>query len=211
MSKGAAPIRIMVVEDQRLVLQGIVALLSMYKEFEVVGEATDVATAIALYHQLSPDVTLVDLRLGPHSGVDVIREVRATQIRARFLVLTTFDGEVDVARALQAGAQGYLLKGVTRAVLSEAIKAVHAGGRYVPREIAERVLPQPPGSEVTEREREVLERIAEGLTNKEIAVALHISEPTVKSHVNSLFAKLEVTDRTRALVVAARRGLVRIG
>lgn len=204
------PIRIMVVEDQLLVLQGIVALLSMYKEFEVVGEAADVPSAIALHKKLTPDVTLVDLRLGAHSGVDFITAVRAQESRARFLVLTTFDGEADVARALQAGAQGYLLKGVTRGVLSEAIKAIHAGRRYVPHEIAERVLPQPPGSELTEREQVVLEKIAEGLNNKEIAVALRISEATVKSHIHSLFAKLEVTDRTRALVVATRRGLVRI-
>jgi DNA-binding NarL/FixJ family response regulator len=205
-----ARVRLIVVDDHALVRQGIVALLRMHDDLEVVAETGDADEARALAATHQPDVLLVDLRLGADSGADLIRGLRADGSRARFLVLTTYDGEDDVTRALQAGAHGYLLKGATRTELHDAIEIIARGGRYVPREIALRVLPQPPGSELTDREREVLRHIAGGLDNAEIAAALGISERTVKSHINSLFAKLEVSDRTKALVVAARRGLVRL-
>lgn len=210
MSETPRRIRVMVVEDHSLVRQGIVALLAMHQEFEMVAEAADADSARTLYRSQMPDVTLVDLRLGAANGADLIRELRAADPKGRFLVLTTYDGDDDISRALQAGALGYLLKGATRAVLCEAIRTVDAGHRYVPHEIAERVLPQPAGTQLTDREREVLCHIAQGLGNKDIAEALGISERTVKSHVNSVFAKLDVTDRTKALVVAVRRGLVRL-
>jgi len=203
-------IQVMVIEDHLMVRQGIVALLAMQSDLEVVAEAGDGESALSIFRENRPDVTLVDLRLPKRNGVEVIRTLRDESPRSRFLVLTTYDGEDDISQALQAGASGYLLKGAGRTELTEAIRAVHAGRRYVPPELAERVLPRPAGDSLTERELEVLHRIAKGLGNKEIGVELGISESTVKGHVNNLLAKLGVTDRTKALVVAIRRGLVRV-
>lgn len=203
-------IRVMLIEDHTMVRQGIVALLEMQPDLEVVAEAGDGEAALPTFRQHRPDVTLVDLRLPKKDGVAVIRALRDEFPRSRFLVLTTYDGEDDISQALQAGASGYLLKGAGRAELSEAIRAVHAGRRYVPPELAERVLPRPDADSLTDREVEVLERIARGLGNKEIGAELGISESTVKGHVNNILAKLGVTDRTKALVVALRRGLVRV-
>jgi DNA-binding NarL/FixJ family response regulator len=205
-----APIRVLVVEDHVVVRQGIAALLQMQKDFEVVGEAGDGDAAIEAFRQHRPDVTLIDLRIPRKDGVEVIRQLRREFPASRFLVLTTYDSEDDISRALQAGASGYLLKGVGRATLTDAIRLLHAGRRYIPPEIADRVLPRPPGEELTEREVQVLRRIAEGLSNKEIGEQLGISESTVKGHMNNLLSKLGVTDRTKALVLALRRGLVHI-
>jgi two-component system NarL family response regulator len=203
-------IQVMVIEDHLMVRQGIVALLAMQGDLEVVAEAGDGESALEIFRQHRPDVTLVDLRLPKRNGVEVIRTLRDESPRSRFLVLTTYDGEDDISQALQAGASGYLLKGASRTELTEAIRAVHAGRRYIPPELAERVLPRPAGDSLTDRELEVLYRIAKGLGNKEIGAELGISESTVKGHVNNLLAKLGVTDRTKALVVAIRRGLVRV-
>lgn len=201
----------MLVEDHVVIRQGLASLLARHENFLVVGEAGDMATARAIYEQAAPDVTLVDLRLGEERGVDLIRDLRARFTGGRFLVLTTYDGADDISRALEAGARGYLLKGMSRSVLVEAIETVHAGGRYVPRELAERLLPGPGEPTLTEREQDVLRHIAEGLDNREIGRALGIAESTVKTHVASLYAKLEVDDRTKALITAVRRGLVRLG
>jgi DNA-binding NarL/FixJ family response regulator len=206
-----ARLRVMIVEDHALVRQGIVALLRLEDEFEVVAEVSDGEQALPAFRAQRPDVTLVDLRLPRRTGVDVIRALRAEFPGSRFLVLTTFDGEQDVSRALHAGAQGYLLKGMDRDTLVAAIRAVHAGKRYIPQAIADRLLPAGgDGDELSPREREVLTCIASGMTNREIADELTITESTVKAHVNSLLSKLGVTDRTKALVVAVRRGLVRL-
>jgi DNA-binding NarL/FixJ family response regulator len=204
-------VRVVVFEDHTMVREGIVALLEMYPDFEVVGQAGDGEAAITQWLSLRPDVALVDLRMPGRDGVAVIAAVRHQVPSARFLVLTTYDGEDDVSRALQAGARGYLLKGATRATLADAIRAVHAGQRYVPPDLADRVLPRPSEEALTEREAEVLHRIAQGMSNKEIADALAISEHTVKGHVKNVLGKLGVTDRTKALVEAVRRGLVHLG
>jgi DNA-binding NarL/FixJ family response regulator len=204
-------VRVVVFEDHTMVREGIVALLEMYPDFEVVGQAGDGEEAITQWLSLRPDVALVDLRMPGRDGVAVIAAVRHQVPGARFLVLTTYDGEDDVSRALQAGARGYLLKGATRATLADAIRAVHAGQRYVPPDLADRVLPRPSEEALTEREAEVLHRIAQGMSNKEIADALAISEHTVKGHVKNVLGKLGVTDRTKALVEAVRRGLVHLG
>jgi two-component system NarL family response regulator len=203
-------IRVMVIEDHQMVRQGLVALLAMQDDLEVVAEAGDGESALAIFHQRRPDVTLVDLRLPGRDGVDVIRALRAESPRSRFLVLTTYDGENDVSHALQAGASGYLLKGASATALTDAIRTIHAGRRYVPIELAERVLPRPTADTLTDREVEVLHRIAQGMGNRDIGADLGISERTVKGHVNNLLSKLGVTDRTKALVVAIRRGLVRV-
>jgi DNA-binding NarL/FixJ family response regulator len=200
----------MVFEDHVMIREGIVALLQMQKEFEVVGEAGDGESAIALYRKRPPDVALVDLRMPGKGGVEVIRTLRMEFPAGHFLVLTTYDGEDSVVRALQAGARGYLLKGASRATLAEAIRTVHAGNRYIPPDLADRVLPRPQDEVLSEREVEVLRAIAQGMNNKEIGASLQISESTVKGHVNHLLAKLKVTDRTKALVVAVKRGLIQI-
>jgi two-component system, NarL family, response regulator len=203
-------IRVAVFDDHTMVREGIVALLQMQEDFEIVGQAGDGGAAIEVYRAHRPDVALVDLRMPGKDGVAVISAVRQEFPGARFLVLTTYDGEDDVSRALHAGARGYLLKGASRAALSEAIRAVHAGQRYVTPDLADRLLPRPSDEELTDREIEVLRAIAKGMANKEIAEALKISESTVKGHVNNLLAKLGVSDRTKALVVALRRGLVQL-
>jgi len=203
-------IRVAVFEDHTMVREGIIALLEMHADLEVVGQAGDGDGAITAWRQLRPDVALIDLRMPGKDGVAVIAAVRQEQPGARFLVLTTYDSEDDVSRALQAGARGYLLKGATRATLVDAIRSVHAGHRYVPPDVADRVLPRPSEEALTEREAEVLHRIAQGMSNKEIGDALGISEHTVKGHVKNVLGKLGVTDRTKALVEAVRRGLVQL-
>jgi DNA-binding NarL/FixJ family response regulator len=203
-------IRVAVFEDHTMVREGIVALLEMHADLEVVGQAGDGAAAIEVWRKVRPDVALIDLRMPIENGVAVIAALRQEQPSARFLVLTTYDSEDDVSRALQAGARGYLLKGATRATLVDAIRSVHAGHRYVPPDLADRLLPRPSDEALTERESEVLHRIAQGMSNKEIGDALGISEHTVKGHVKNVLGKLGVTDRTKALVEAVRRGLVHL-
>jgi DNA-binding NarL/FixJ family response regulator len=207
---GKATVRVMICEDHVIVREGLVSLLEATEDFQIVAEAGDGAAALELYRQHRPDVTLIDLRMPRVDGVEVIRTIRREFPGSRFLVLTTYDGEDDITRALQAGASGYLLKGTNRATLRDAIRLVHAGRRYLPPELAERVIPGGAAVELTERELEVLRRIAEGLSNREIGDQLGISESTVKTHVNHLLGKLGVTDRTKALVLALKRGLVQI-
>jgi DNA-binding NarL/FixJ family response regulator len=209
-SDGRPVIRVMVCEDHVIVREGLVSLLEATADFQVIAEAGDGQTAIELYRQQRPDVTLIDLRMPRLDGVEVIRTIRREFPGSRFLVLTTYDSEDDITRALQAGASGYLLKGTNRTTLRDAIRLVHAGRRYLPPEVADRVIPGGAAIELTERELEVLRRIAEGLSNREIGDQLGISESTVKTHVNHLLGKLGATDRTKALVLALKRGLVHI-
>jgi two-component system NarL family response regulator len=203
-------IRVAVFDDHAMVREGIVALLEMQEDIEVVGQAGDGESAVALYRQARPDVALVDLRMPRQDGLSVIRALRSEFPGCRLLVLTTYDSEDDVSRALQAGARGYLLKGATRTALTEAIRAVHAGQRYVPADLADRVLPRPADETLSERERDVLRRIAAGMSNKQIGDTLGISENTVKGHVNHILAKLGVSDRTQALVTALKRGIIHL-
>jgi len=206
----SARIRVSVFEDHTMVREGIVALLQMHEDFEVVGQAGDGESALESYRQQRPDVALVDLRMPKKDGVAVIRALRDEFPGSRLLVLTTYDGEDEVSRALQAGARGYLLKGAGRAALTEAIRCVHAGRRYVPPELADRILPRPDDEALSGRELEVLKGIARGQSNEAIGDALGIAENTVKGHVNHLLAKLGVNDRTNALLVALKRGLVQL-
>ena len=202
------PIRIMVVEDHAIVRQGLVALLRTVPEFTIVAEAGDGRKAIELYRQHRPDVTLMDLRLPQMNGVEAIERIRLEFPQARIIVLTTFDGDEDIFRALQAGARGYLLKGMTGDELMEAIRSVFAGKSRIPAPVAERLAERMGAPALTARETEVLELIVGGNSNKEIAGALHISEATVKTHINSLLGKLGVTDRTQAATTALQRGIV---
>jgi len=201
-------IRVLVVEDHNVVRQGLVALLNVAEGLEVVGEAADGAEAVAQYRKFKPDITLVDLRLPRMSGVDVIQRVRMEQPHARFIVLTTYDGDEDIYRALKAGAKAYLLKGMTSQELISTIRVVHEGKSHIPPAIAERLAERVGAEELTPREFDVLEQIVYGKSNKEIAAELDVSEATVKTHINSLLSKLGVTDRTQAATAAIQRGIV---
>jgi len=206
----SSPIRILVVEDHHVVRQGLIALLSVTDGIEVVGQAADGQEAIAQFEATHPDVTLIDLRLPKMSGVEVIQRVRTGHANARFIVLTTYDGDEDIFRALQAGARAYLLKGMTVEVLVSTIRSVHAGKSCIPPVIAQRLAERMSTEQLTQREQDVLEQIVKGKSNKEIGTELDISEATVKTHINNLLGKLGVTDRTQAATAAIQRGLVQL-
>jgi two-component system NarL family response regulator len=203
-------IRVFVVEDHTVVRQGLIALLSSAPEIEVVGFAKDGQDAADRYVSLMPDVTLMDLQMPVMSGVEAIQQIRRTLPAARFIVLTTFDGDEDIYRAMQAGARAYLLKGMGIEELVQAIQAVHAGRGRIPSVIAEKLAQRVSSDELSAREVEVLRRIVAGRANKEIASDLHITEATVKSHVNSLLGKLGASDRTHAAVLGLQRGIVHL-
>ncbi len=201
-------IRVLIVEDHNVVRQGLVALLNVAEGLKVVGEAADGVEAIAQIRKHQPDITLIDLRLPRMSGVDVIERIRMETPQARFIVLTTYDGDEDIYRALKAGARAYLLKGMTSEELIATIRAVHAGKSHIPPVIAQRLAERMGTENLTPREFDVLEQIVDGKSNKEIAAELKVSEATVKTHINSVLSKLDVTDRTQAATAAIRRGLV---
>jgi DNA-binding NarL/FixJ family response regulator len=201
-------IRVLVVEDHHVVRQGLVALLNVVDGLEVVGEAADGVEAITQFRKHKPDVTLMDLRLPRMGGVDVIQRIRVETPHARFVVLTTYDGDEDIYKALKAGARAYLLKGMTTDELVATIRTVHAGKSHIPPAIAERLAERMGTEDLTIRELDVLEQIVQGKSNKEIGTELDISEATVKTHINSLLSKLGVTDRTQAATAAIRRGIV---
>ena len=203
-------IRTMVVEDHHVVRQGLVALLNVMPEIEIVGEASDGFQAVELHRHLQPDITLMDLQLPNLGGVAAITRIRAENPAARIIVLTTFDGDEDIFRSLQAGAKAYLLKGMTIDDLLKTIRLVHAGKTSISPEIAEKLAERAGAEDLTPREHAVLERIVAGRANKEIASDLAISEATVKTHVNNLLSKLGVSDRTNAVTVAIQRGLVHL-
>lgn len=202
------PIRILVVEDHNIVRQGVVALIKTVPDMEVVAEAADGVQAVELFRKHRPDVTLMDLRLPRMGGVEAVKGIRAEFPNARVIVLTTFDGDENIFRALQAGARGYLLKDMFGDELMEAIRVVHAGKTRIPPEIAQRLAERMGGPSLTTRELEVLELIVAGKSNKEIGNQLSISEATVKTHINNLLSKLGVSDRTQAATSAIQRGIV---
>jgi len=203
-------IRILLVEDHQVVRQWLVALLSATDDLEVVGSVGDGLEAVQVFRKTRPDVTLMDLQMPKQGGVETIKQIRAEFPEARFIVLTTFDGDEDIYRALQAGARAYLLKGMPLDELLTTIQQVHAGKLHIPSSVAEKLAERVTGQELTERELSVLERIVAGRANKDISADLFISEATVKTHINRLLGKLGVTDRTQAATVAIKRGLVSI-
>jgi len=204
------PIKIMVIDDQAVVRQGFVALINTVSDMVVVAEGTNGQQAIELYRLHRPDVTLMDLRMPELGGVEAIVAIRKEFRDARLIVLTTYDGEEDIYRSLQEGAQGYLLKDMFFEELEDAIRKVHAGARRIPAQVAERLAERMGSSDLTGREIEVLEQIVAGHSNKAIASRLNISEATVKSHINSILSKLGVSDRTHAATTALQRGLVHL-
>jgi DNA-binding NarL/FixJ family response regulator len=204
------PIRILVVDDHTVVRQGLVALLNTMPDLTVVAEASDGREAVEAFRRHKPDVALMDLRLPKLGGADAISLIRQETPGARIIVLTTFDGDEDIYRALQAGAKGYLLKGTDADELTAAIRSVYAGKSKIPAFVAEKLAERMGGPALTTRELEVLKRIVAGRSNKEIASDLHISEATVKTHINSLLSKLNVSDRTQAATTALQRGIVHL-
>jgi DNA-binding NarL/FixJ family response regulator len=207
---SSATIRVIVVDDQAVVRQGFSALVNTVPDMTVVVEGTNGRQAVDLYRRYVPDVVLMDLRMPVMGGVEAITAIRQEFPAARIIVLTTYDGDEDIYRSLQAGAQGYLLKDVFFDELEDAIRTVHAGRRRIPDVVAEKLAGRIGGNDLTGRESEVLEQIVRGKSNKEIAATLGISEATVKSHINNILSKLGVTDRTQAATTALQRGIVRL-
>lgn len=201
-------ISIMVIDDQAVVRQGLVSLINTVADMAVVAEGTNGQQAIDLFRLHRPDITLIDLRMPVLSGVEAITAIRGEFPDAHIIVLTTYDGDEDIYRSLQAGAQGYLLKDMFFEELDDAIRKVHAGFRRIPARVAERLAERMSGAALTGRELEVLTQIVRGKSNKEIGSLLKISEATVKSHINNILSKLGVTDRTQAATTALQRGIV---
>lgn len=206
----AAPIRIMIVDDHPIVRIGLAALIKTLPGMETVAQAGGGREAIALHRQHNPDVTLMDLRLPDISGVEVIRTLCETSPEARFIVLTTYEGDEDIHQALQAGARGYIIKGLPHDLLTDAIKRVHSGGRYLPQVVKQALATRTPSSDLSSREREILVRIAQGKSNREIAAELNLAEITVKCRVSAILERLDVHDRTEAVVTALQRGLLHL-
>jgi len=204
-------IRVLIADDHGVVREGLASMINRNRaDMIVVGEASNGREALAIWKQEQPDVTLLDLRMPEMDGVDVIKEIRATEKSARIIVLTTFDGDEDIYRAIRAGAKGYLLKDITREALMDSIRRVHAGETCVPLHLIAKLTDRVSGETLSERELEVLRLMAKGKSNKEIASALFISEGTVKSHGKSIFAKMNVSSRTEAVTEATRRGFLRL-
>ncbi|MEO6445472.1 MAG: response regulator transcription factor [Gemmatimonadaceae bacterium] len=204
-----AAIRVLVVDDHTILREGLVALLSSQRGIEVVGQAGDGETAIKLFHSLLPDVSIVDLRMTPMDGVEVTRAMRESNPNARVILLTTYDTDEDIFRGLRAGASSYLLKEVDSAKLLETIRIVHSGRKSISPQIAAKLAEHVATDALTPRQMEVLGCLAKAQSNQEIANTLFISEGTVKAHVKAILQKLDARDRTQAITVALRRGLIR--
>ena len=203
-------IRVLIVDDHPVVRFGLAAIISLQPDMVVAGEAGSGEEACAMCVERPPDVVLMDLRLPGLSGVEAIGKIRETNPDVRFIVLTTYDGDEDIRRALDAGAQAYLLKAMSHADVTAAIRKVHSGARVIPQSVSKTLAECGPQSQLSSREVEVLELIAHGFSNKEIGRALGITEATVKWHVNLILNRLDVADRTEAIVAALQRGIIHL-
>jgi two-component system NarL family response regulator len=207
---GPTIIRILVIDDHPVLREGIAAMLEQEVDIEIVGTADDGAEGVAEFSRLRPDVTLMDLRMPGMDGLTAINAIRQEHPEARIIVLTTYEGHTQALNALRAGAAGFLLKSAVRKELVDTIHTVNAGRRYVPGDVAQTIALHAVEEPLSDRELEVLGRVAEGAANKEIAWALQISEDTVKAHMKSIFQKLNVRDRTQAVTTALRSGIIRL-
>ena len=208
--KDSEPIRVMIVDDHPVVRFGLASILSSQPDMTVAAQAADGKEAVALARRHQLDVVLMDLRLPGMSGVEAIMAIRKISPETRLVVLTTYEGDEDIHRALEAGAHAYLVKGTSHIELLKAIRAVHEGRRFISPSASKSLAGRPPASELSAREREILELIVKGKSNKEIADALGITEGTVKWHVNLILSRLSVSDRTQAAVAALHRGIVHL-
>jgi DNA-binding NarL/FixJ family response regulator len=206
----AARIRVLSVDDHPLLREGIGALVNAQPDMQLVAQAATGREAVEQYRAQRPDITLMDLRLPDMSGVDALAAIRAEFPEARIVMLTTFEGDVEIQRALAAGARGYLLKSLPPAELIEAIRQVHAGRKRIPNDVAAQLAEHAGEETLTPREIEVLRHIAEGNRNKDVADRLFISEETVKVHVKHVMDKLGASDRTEAVAIAIRRGIIQL-
>jgi DNA-binding NarL/FixJ family response regulator len=208
--KDVRKIRILIVDDHFVVRMGLRALVGTEPDMEVVGEAADGNQAVQAFNECNPDLVLMDLRMPAKDGIAATAEIRRKHPEARVLMLTTFDGDTDIHRAMQAGAQGYVLKNSTGDKLIPAVRAVAAGEKWIPKEIANRLASRKMFEELTPRELQVLQQMARGLANKEIGEALKITEHTVKDHLKNILGKLRVADRTEAVTVSLQRGIIQL-
>ncbi|HVU27562.1 MAG TPA: response regulator transcription factor [Verrucomicrobiae bacterium] len=206
--KQESPIRILVADDHYIVRMGVIALVNTEPDMEVIAEAADGAQAIELFARHNPDLALMDSRMPVKNGIEVTMEIRRRNQNARILMLTAFDGDEDIHKAMEAGASGYVLKNSTGEKLIPAIRAVAAGQRWIPKEVAERLAARKLFEELTPRELQVLNELAKGLANKQIASVLNITENTAKGYLKTILAKLHVADRTEAVAVAIQRGII---
>jgi len=210
MSTGPNSIRIMTVDDHPLLREGITALIKTQPDMEVVAEACDGEEAIAQFRLHRPDVTLMDMQMPNVNGTEAITRIRSEFPDAKIIVLSTYAGDVQILRAIKAGARGYLLKGNVRTELLEAIRTVHAGRKRIPPDIAAELADHAADDQLTSREIDVLHLIGEGNANKQIADKLSIGETTVKNHISNILSKLGANDRGHAVTIALQRGIIQL-
>jgi DNA-binding NarL/FixJ family response regulator len=203
-------IRVLMVDDHPLLREGIAAVIEGQPDLEVVGEATNGREAVELFRTCTPDIVLMDLQMPVMGGIEAISAIRSEFPKARIVVLTTYKGDTQALRAFKAGASGYLLKSMLRKDLLDTIRSVHAGHRRIPPEIANEIAEHHTDDALSQREIEVLQRVAAGGANKIIAGELNISEETVKAHMRSILAKLSANDRTHAVMIALKRGIIEL-
>ncbi|MFK8185361.1 MAG: response regulator [Phormidesmis sp.] len=203
-------IRVLVAEDHNVVREGIVSILNRKKDMTVVAEAKNGKEAVELYQEHQPDLTLMDLRMPKMEGLEAIIQIRQNDPKANIVILTTYDTDEDIYQGLQAGARGYLLKDATTAELAKAVRQVAAGKRFLPSNVAIKLVERMESDELTQRERDVLALMVQGSSTAKLAEMMHLSEGTIKFHINNIFQKLDVNDRAQAIVVALRRGIIRL-
>ena len=203
-------IRVLIADDHPVVRTGLTSMLNAQQQVEVIGTVSNGHDAVRAVQEQLPDVLLLDLRMPGMDGLETLRALKALHLRTRVIILSSFEADEDIYRSVQEGAMGYLLKDTSKSQMLEAIASVHAGKRYIKGQIASRLAERMLRSSLTTREHEIVEMIAKGLTNKQIASALSISDNTVRNHLNSIMEKLEVSDRTEAATTAIQQGIIRL-
>ncbi len=203
-------IRVLIADDHPVVRTGLTSMLNAQQQVEVIGTVSNGQDAVKAVKEQLPDVLLLDLRMPGMDGLETLRAMKALHLQTRVIILSSFEADEDIYRSVQEGAMGYLLKDTSKSQMLEAIASVHAGKRYIKGQIASRLAERMLRSSLTTREHEILEMIAKGLTNKQIASALSISDNTVRNHLNSIMEKLEVSDRTEAATTAIQQGIIRL-